>query len=85
MIDKTNEIVVNICKFLKIAFNVDANASTCLLGPNSTIDSLSVMELVAWCEETFMIEQLLEDDLFLDSLSSVRALANAIASKGGLS
>lgn len=80
-----NKIVVSICEYLKNAFDIDAEASTPLLGTESTIDSLSVMELVAWCEETFMIDQLLEDDLFLDSLSSVEALANAISTKGRLS
>ena len=81
----TRVIIAEICVFLNNSFNIDADESTCLLGKNSTIDSLSVMELIAWCEDSYNIEYLLEDDLFLESLSTVSTLAEKIVSKGGFS
>lgn len=78
------DIINSISWFIENNYDIEANQSTPLLGKNSAISSLSVMELVAWCEDTYNIRNLLEDDLFLDSLASVYTLSERILLlKGG--
>lgn len=76
------EIIYRICEFLSEYFQIDATENTALLGADAILDSLSVLELAAWCEDTFQVENLLEDDLTLECLSSVKTLAEEIISKG---
>ena len=78
------EIINSICNFLDINYGIETNQLTPLLGKNSEISSLIIMELIAWCEDTYGINNLLDDDLFLDSLASVYTLSERILLlKGG--
>ena len=79
--EKLKSVIDSICNFLDTQLNIEANSSTCLLGKESTIDSLTVIKLVAWCEDAYCIENLLDDDLSLDSLSSVMTLSEKVLSK----
>ena len=80
-----DDVIKEICNFMWSYMGVSANLHTPLLGKNATISSLSVMELVAWCEDEFGITEILEDDLFLDALTSIDTLATRIIEKGGSS
>lgn len=83
MTEEQKIIVEKICDFMKADLGTDADLNTPLLGKDAVLSSLSVMELVAWCEDTFGIDDILEDDLFLDCLTSVDTLARQIIEKGG--
>lgn len=76
-----SEVIDAICSFLRNGLEIEADSTTPLSGKNAEISSLSVMTLVAWCEDTYGISDLLEDDLFLDSLESVLTLAEKIVDK----
>jgi acyl carrier protein len=78
--DKILEIV---CEYMKNDLKISADKTTVLLGKNALLTSLSVLQLVAWCEEKFDIKNLLEDDLMLESVKSVTSLVNRIIEKGG--
>ena len=74
-----NEIIKKIedeiCLFLETKFGIDVNENSKLIGKESAITSLSVMELIAWVEEKYDIVNILDDDLYLDCLSSIHMLA----------
>lgn len=68
-------IITDICTYIEENFNIKADRGAVLLGQGAILSSLTVMMLVGWCETNYGIRDLLGDDLFLDSLSSVTALA----------
>ena len=76
-------IVNKICNFIKNDFGIEVDETSALLGKNAILSSLHTMELIAWCEDTFSVDNLLDDDLFLESLESVSCLAKKILEKGG--
>lgn len=78
--DKISEII---CGYIRDELKISVDKTTVLLGKNAVMSSLTVLQLVAWCEERFNINNLLADDLMLATIQSVNSLVNRIIEKGG--
>lgn len=78
--DKISEIV---CEYIRGDLKISVDKTTVLLGKKAVMSSLDVLQLVAWCEEKFDINNLLADDLMLESIRSITSLTNRIIEKGG--
>lgn len=73
------EILDDVQNILKLIINKEVNLdiSTPLLGANNLIDSLTVMELIAWCNDFYKIN-VLEEDISLECLKTVGSFVDRI-------
>lgn len=75
-------ITVKVCNEINKLLKNDSiiNESSPLLGDHSILDSITAINLVVWCNETYNID-LLSDDLNLDFLNNIGTLINCIYDK----